>query len=191
MTYRASLGTRGELRRIAAEAESATIEQVRPWHRKLQPCQLAPHVTVPQWIRSEHPPKPKTPPPRQIINGHTVAVEIIESLLESASKREAEKSFRKGRARKGRTRSRSKSDSRDDDVSDQPDFMDIDTTRPVATDTMAEAVGAATEKMRAEEGTAESQAIPGPAESLEQAKGENVASDRNGNILPSANREAS
>lgn len=82
-TYRASLGTRGELRRIAAEAETATIERVRPWRRQVQPCKLAPHVVVPQWIRSELPPKPPTPPPPPP-SARDVVVAIVGAMVEKA-----------------------------------------------------------------------------------------------------------
>lgn len=74
-SYRPSLGTRGELRRIAAEAETATIERVRPWKRKLQPCKLAPHVLVPQWVRGE----PVAPQPR----AGSIADEVVRIILKS------------------------------------------------------------------------------------------------------------
>ena len=66
--YRASLGTRGETRRAAAEAEHAVIGRVRRWERKVGPAPLAPHVTIPMWVRGERtaaplsPGKPATPP---------------------------------------------------------------------------------------------------------------------------------
>lgn len=84
-TYRASLGTRGELRRIAAEAETAIIERVRPWQRKVQPCRLAPHVVVPQWIRSELPPKPRTPPapPPLPVTSHSVVTDLVTEVVDS------------------------------------------------------------------------------------------------------------
>ena len=104
MTYRASLGTRGELRRIAAEAESVTIDHVRPWIRKVQPCRLAPHVIVPQWIRLENPVKPK-PPPRLVSQSRIASSELVEEMLESATA----KKFRRGRGRRGRPRKRAES----------------------------------------------------------------------------------
>lgn len=85
-TYRASLGTRGELRRIAAEAETATIDRVRPWERKIQPCKLAPHVIVPQWIRSELPPKPR-PSPVISTEAQIVVGETLDALLEAVCSR--------------------------------------------------------------------------------------------------------
>lgn len=87
MTYRASLGTRGELRRIAAEAETATIDRVRPWHRRIQGCRLAPHVVVPQWIRSEQPAKPRTPPPILFstkLESRQIVTELLDKALDTA-----------------------------------------------------------------------------------------------------------
>ena len=83
MTYRASLGTRGELRRIAAEAETATIDRVRPWHRRVQGCRLAPHVVVPQWIRSEQPAKPRMSPPI-LFSTKTESRQFVAELLDKA-----------------------------------------------------------------------------------------------------------
>lgn len=55
--YRPSLGTRGETRRAAAEAETALVGRVRPWTWKSsQPCPLAPHVLVSRWVRAPDPP---------------------------------------------------------------------------------------------------------------------------------------
>lgn len=115
MTYRASLGTRGELRRIAAEAEIAAIERVRPWIRQVQKCKLAPHVIVPQWSRLEHPVEAKAPPPlasdARIISG-----ELLEEILEAA----CAKKFRRGRPRRGRPRRRTESEP-DVEMADAPE----------------------------------------------------------------------
>lgn len=65
--YRPSLGTRGETRRAAAEAETALVGRVRAWKRKqAEPCALAPHVLVPQWIRTENAP---TSPLKKLFTG--------------------------------------------------------------------------------------------------------------------------
>lgn len=81
-SYRPSLGTRGELRRIAAEAETATIERVRPWKRKLQPCKLAPHVLVPQWVRGE---AAQQQPPANCYSDEVVRA-ILKALMDEACK---------------------------------------------------------------------------------------------------------
>lgn len=64
--YRASLGTRGETRRAAAEAETALVGRVSRWKRVVKPAALAPHVIIEQWERGERPPPspraPTTPP---------------------------------------------------------------------------------------------------------------------------------
>lgn len=73
---------RGELRRIALEAETATIECVRPWHRKLQPCLLAPHVTVPQWFCSEHQVSAEEVLKAQQAETEAVISDIVDTLLE-------------------------------------------------------------------------------------------------------------
>lgn len=95
MTYRASLGTRGELRRIAAEAETTTIDQVRPWHRNVQPCRLAPHVIVPQWIRSSEPAAPR--PAAPALPAAVIAAEIIAGLLDDATRSRRPSFARPGR----------------------------------------------------------------------------------------------
>lgn len=59
--YRTSLGTRGETRRAAAEAETAVVGRVRRWRRETRPSPLAPHVVVPQWVRGERPVAPASP----------------------------------------------------------------------------------------------------------------------------------
>lgn len=59
--YRTSLGTRGETRRAAAEAETAVVGRVRRWKRDTRPSTLAPHVVVPQWVRGERPVAPPSP----------------------------------------------------------------------------------------------------------------------------------
>jgi hypothetical protein len=65
--YRPSLGTRGETRRAAAEAETAIVGRVRPWTRNAaEPCPLAPHVLVPRWVRA---PDPPAPPPKALTPG--------------------------------------------------------------------------------------------------------------------------
>jgi hypothetical protein len=63
--YRASLGTRGETRRQAAEAETALIGRVRKWTRAPPaPARLAPHVRVSSWVRA--PEAPPSPPRRSV-----------------------------------------------------------------------------------------------------------------------------
>jgi hypothetical protein len=64
--HRASLGTRGETRRQAAEAETALIGRVRKWRRVGPgPAGLAPHVLVPTWVRApDAPASPLRPPSR-------------------------------------------------------------------------------------------------------------------------------
>ncbi|CAN8074621.1 unnamed protein product [Agarophyton chilense] len=98
MALRPSLGTRGELRRIAAEAEAATIDRVRPWRKTTQSCRLAPHVVVPQWIRCEHPasPREQAAEPSEC---QMIVKETIDALIDAASSRKTERSFRRGRAR--------------------------------------------------------------------------------------------
>eukprot|EP00172_Hildenbrandia_rubra_P000603 Plantae.Rhodophyta-Hildenbrandia_rubra.ctg13228.p2 GENE.Plantae.Rhodophyta-Hildenbrandia_rubra.ctg13228~~Plantae.Rhodophyta-Hildenbrandia_rubra.ctg13228.p2 ORF type:complete len:605 (+),score=162.05 Plantae.Rhodophyta-Hildenbrandia_rubra.ctg13228:612-2426(+) len=60
MSYR--LGTRGETRRAAAEAEAALVGRVRRWRRIVQPVALAPHVQIEQWVRGERVESPKIRP---------------------------------------------------------------------------------------------------------------------------------
>lgn len=88
-TYRSSLGTRGELRRIAAEAETATIEHVRPWKRKLQPCKFAPHVMIPQWVRGEHVVNKETEVDMALggaLGGEVVVRGILKALMDEVCK---------------------------------------------------------------------------------------------------------
>ncbi|PXF42295.1 hypothetical protein BWQ96_08014 [Gracilariopsis chorda] len=99
MALRPSLGTRGELRRIAAEAEAATIDRVRPWRRTTQACRLAPHVVIPQWIRYEHPPSPTEQKP-ELSECQMIVQDTIDALLEAATSKKVERAFRRGRGRR-------------------------------------------------------------------------------------------
>lgn len=65
---------------MAEQAETASaIERVRPWKRKLQPCKLAPHVIVPQWVRME---RVETP----VHMAEDVVAALISSVLDEACK---------------------------------------------------------------------------------------------------------
>lgn len=124
MTLRQSLGTRGELRRIAAEAEAATIDRVRPWRKTIQPCRLAPHVIVPRWIRLDAP-TPPTESRLKMSEAEMVVKDTIDALLEAACAKKVERGFRRGR---GRRRLR-----KDPDPSDElnaTDSMDVEDTAP-------------------------------------------------------------